>query len=470
MNKFSRGDIIAELPIIDIGEAAKGIGKVDNAVIFVNGAVPGDLLDVRITKTKRRYFEAVIVRFIKKSEHRTIPACKHFGLCGGCKWQNMNYTQQLVYKKKHVCDNLSRIGKVNPDKIKNILASEKIYYYRNKLEFTFTNKKWLLPEEMTVPESIKHTNGLGFHIPGMFSKVLDIEECLLQSELSNKIRNSVRQFALVNDYTFFDLKEQQGLLRNLIIRTSSLNELMLIVVFHENDNEKIIAMMQHLDSTFPEISSLLYVINPKRNDTISDLDVIVFKGKDHIIEKMDNSIFRISAKSFFQTNTKQANILYRKVVEMAALTGKECVYDLYTGTGTLAIFISPFSSKVIGIDCIEQAIENAKENASLNHKTNCFFVAGTIEKIFNKNFTDENGVPDVVITDPPRSGMHPHVIKQLLEIEPQRIVYVSCNPATQARDIALLSEKYEVRDVQPLDMFPHTEHIENICLLVKSRL
>jgi len=468
MNKFKYGDIVSQLAIIDIAEGGKGLGKTDGAVIFVDNAVPGDILDVRIIKAKRRYYQAEIQHFVVKSEHRTTPPCKHFGTCGGCKWQHMSYTKQLDYKKKHVSDNLSRIAKIEAEKIKNILPSAKLYYYRNKLEFTFTDRRWLTPLEINAPETIIHTKGLGFHIPGKFSKVLDIDECYLMSELSDKIRTAVRKYALDNDYSFFDLIQQKGLLRNMLVRTSTQNELMLIIVFHENDTPKIKAMMQFINSSFPQITSLLYVVNPKRNDTISDLDVIVYKGNDYITEKMGDLTFKIGAKSFFQTNTAQAVCLYNKVVEMAALTGKECVYDLYTGTGTLALFVSHYAHKVIGIDCIEQAIENARENALLNNKTNCSFVAGVIEKIFNASFTAQNGTPDVVITDPPRSGMHPQVIKQLLDTKPERIVYVSCNPATQARDIAMMAEKYEVHDIQPVDMFPHTEHIENIVILIRK--
>ncbi len=469
MQKLKRGDIFKNVEIVDIASGGKAVGKVDNIVIFVNEAVPGDIVDVIIVSVKRRYYEGNVVSYLQHSAKKTEARCSHFGICGGCKWQNLDYAEQLKFKQKQVIDNLTRIGKIAINSIEEIIPSENIYYYRNKLEYTFTNKRWLTKAEFNAaPETPVNMNGLGFHIPGMFSKVLDIDECFLQPSPSNDIRLAVKKFAINNAYTFFDLKEQTGLLRNIIIRTSTQNELMVIVVFHNNDKEKINALMQHLAEQFAEITSLMYVVNDKRNDTISDLEIITYKGKDHLIEKMDDLFFRIGPKSFFQTNSKQAYKLYNVVKDFASLTGKETVYDLYTGTGTIAIFLSPAARSVIGIDNIEQAIENAKENSAFNHQENTYFVSGIMEKILDNDFIESNGKPDVVITDPPRSGMHPKVVEQLMQIEPAKIVYVSCNPSTQARDIALMSDKYEVAKVQAVDMFPHTEHVESVALLVRK--
>jgi len=469
MTKFKRGNIFNNVEIVDIASGGKAVGKVDNVVIFINNAVPGDVVDVVINSVKRRYYEGNVLNFIKFSDKRTDPKCTHFGVCGGCKWQNLSYTEQLKFKQKQVVDNLVRIGKITINSIEDIIPSENIYYYRNKLEYTFSNKRWLTKDEFNADPFVPlNINGLGFHIPGLFSKVLNIDECFLQAAPSDAIRLAVKKFAIVNDYTFFDLKEQTGFLRNLIIRTSTQSELMVIVVFHQEDDEKVNALMQHLAEQFPEITSLMYVINPKRNDTISDLDVILYKGKDHLTEKMNELTFRIGPKSFFQTNSVQALTLYNVVKDFAGLTGKEIVYDLYTGTGTIAIFLSAAAKKVVGVEYIEQAIENAKENSLFNGQKNTVFVAGIMEKILDNAFIQTHGQPDVVITDPPRSGMHPKVVEQLLQIAPSKIVYVSCNPSTQARDLALLSGAYNVLKIQPVDMFPHTEHVENVALLLKK--
>lgn len=468
MSELVRGTLLNNIEIVDTAEGGKSIGKYNNAVIFINKGVPGDVADVIITRSKRRYFEADIVKWHTYSPHRTDPICKHFGTCGGCKWQHMTYEKQLFFKQKKVSDALTRIAKVPAESIKSIIPASDTFYYRNKLEFTFTDKRWLEKDEMADNAlTPKMLTGLGFHIPEMFSKVLNIDTCYLQAEPSDKIRLAVRQFTLQNNYSYFNLKEQHGFMRNLIIRTSTLGEIMVIVVFYENDSEKIEALLKHLSKGFPEITSLMYVVNPKRNDTINDLEVALYNGKDHLTEKLGDMVFKIGPKSFFQTNSRQAYVLYSKVKEMAALNGHETVYDLYTGTGTLAVFLSPFAHKVVGIEYIEQAVENARENSTLNSRENIVFVAGIMEKILDDNFTELHEKPQVVITDPPRSGMHPKVIEQLLKIAPERIVYVSCNPATQARDIALLTPDYKVTEIQPVDMFPHTEHVENVALLVK---
>lgn len=466
MSKLKWGDCLENVVMTDIAEGGKALGKTAGMVVFVKGAIPGDEADVRITKVKRRYAEAEVLSFIKQSDFRTEPMCKHFGVCGGCKWQHMAYTEQLRFKQKQVEDNLVRIGKVKINEILNIIPSEELYNYRNKLEYTFSHKRWLTSEEMKSEDNnMLNMNALGFHIPGMFSKVLPIDTCYLQKEPSNAIRLAVRDFTLKHEYPYFDLKEQVGLMRNLIIRNSNTGGLMVIVVFHYRDDEKIIALLDHLLEQFPEITSLMYVINEKRNDTIGDLDVVLYKGDDFLTEQMENLSFRIGPKSFFQTNSLQALTLYRIVREFAALKGTEVVYDLYTGTGTIAMFLAQNAAKVVGVEYVEQAVENARANSILNHLNNTVFEAGIMEKILNDTFIEKHGRPDVVITDPPRSGMHPAVVEQLLQMAAPRIVYVSCNPATQARDLALLSAKYEVIKIQPVDMFPHTEHVENVALL-----
>ncbi|MCC8154925.1 MAG: 23S rRNA (uracil(1939)-C(5))-methyltransferase RlmD, partial [Tannerellaceae bacterium] len=397
---------------------------------------------------------------------RSIPVCEHFGICGGCKWQHLPYEEQLKNKHKQVIDNLTRIGKIEMEEILPILGSEKTVFYRNKLEYTFSNKRWLTEEQVKSGESFDNMDGLGFHIPGMFDKVLDIHKCWLQDDINNRIRLAIKDYCLTHEgYPFFDLRNQEGFMRTLIIRTSSTGELMVIVVFYQEDPEKREALLGYIADNFPEITSLLYVINGKRNDTITDQDVLVYKGKDHMMEEMEGIQFKVGPKSFYQTNSEQAYNLYKITRDFAGLSGNELVYDLYTGTGTIANFISRHARQVVGIEYVPEAIEDAKVNSSINGIENTLFYAGDMKDILNTAFIEEHGRPDVIITDPPRAGMHDDVIKAILFAAPQRIVYVSCNPATQARDLSLLDEQYKVKKVQPVDMFPHTHHVENVVLL-----
>lgn len=463
-----------ELPLLEAieitGVAAEGkaLARVNDMVVFVPYVVPGDIVDLQLTRKKNKYAEAKAVRFIKYSDVRAVPFCSHFGICGGCKWQQLPYEEQLKYKQQQVVDNLTRIGKVELPEISPILGSERTQFYRNKLEYTFSNKRWLTADELKSDEVFEQRNALGFHIPGSFDKVLDIDKCWLQDDISNRIRNSVRQYAIDHQIEFFDLRAQSGLLRNIIIRTASTGELMVIVVAQvakPEQKEQLHSMLQYIGDTFPEITSLIYVINNKCNDTIADLTPVVFKGKDHIIEEMEGLHFKVGPKSFYQTNSEQAYNLYKVVRNFAQLTGKELVYDLYTGTGTIANFVSRQSRQVIGIEYIDEAIEDAKVNAELNKLDNTLFFAGDMKDILTQDFINQYGKPDVVITDPPRAGMHPDVIDTIMFAQPERIVYVSCNPTTQARDLQLLDGKYKVMAVQPVDMFPHTQHVENVVLL-----
>jgi 23S rRNA (uracil1939-C5)-methyltransferase len=410
-----------------------------------------------------------VVRFHTYSPQRETPFCEHFGVCGGCKWQHLPYEEQLKYKHQQVIDNLTRIGKVEMEEIFPILGAEQTKFYRNKLEFTFSNKKWLTEEEVKSGATFDCMNALGFHIPGMFDKVLDIHTCWLQSDLSNKIRLAIKAYCLAHEgYPFFDLRNQEGFTRTLMIRTSSTGDLMVVMVFFHEDKPKREALLKYIQEQFPEITSLLYVINSKCNDTITDQEIHVFAGKDHIIEEMEGLKFKVGAKSFYQTNSGQAYNLYKIAREFAGLTGNEIVYDLYTGTGTIANFVSRQAKKVIGIEYVPEAIEDAKVNSRLNGIDNTFFYAGDMKDILNEEFIRENGNPDIIITDPPRAGMHDDVIQTILQAAPHRIVYVSCNPATQARDLNLLSAKYAVKKVRPVDMFPHTHHVENVVLLEKK--
>ncbi len=463
-----------ELPLLEAieitGVAAEGkaLARVNDMVVFVPYVVPGDIVDLQLTRKKNKYAEAKAVRFIKYSDVRAVPFCSHFGICGGCKWQQLPYEEQLKYKQQQVVDNLTRIGKVELPEISPILGSERTQFYRNKLEYTFSNKRWLTADELKSDEVFEQRNALGFHIPGSFDKVLDIDKCWLQDDISNRIRNSVRQYAIDHQIEFFDLRAQSGLLRNIIIRTASTGELMVIVVAQvaqPEQKEQLHSVLQYIGDTFPEITSLIYVINNKCNDTIADLTPVVFKGKDHIIEEMEGLHFKVGPKSFYQTNSEQAYNLYKVVRNFAQLTGKELVYDLYTGTGTIANFVSRQSRQVIGIEYIDEAIEDAKVNAELNKLDNTLFFAGDMKDILTQDFINQYGKPDVVITDPPRAGMHPDVIDTIMFAQPERIVYVSCNPTTQARDLQLLDSKYKVMAVQPVDMFPHTQHVENVVLL-----
>lgn len=465
--------IIEQVQVIDASSDGQAVGRIDDIVLFIKNAVPGDIVDVQITRKKNKFREGNVIHTHQYSEKRTKVLCKHFGTCGGCKWQNMDYKWQLFYKQKQVKDALTRLIKIELPEINPIIPSEKAYYYRNKLEFTFSNKKWLTQEQVD-DKSVSYgdndqetRNALGFHIPGMFDKILDIEECHLQEAPSNEIRNEIKRYALEHRLSFFDLREQVGLLRNIIIRSTSTGEWMLIISFHYDDKAAIHALLTHTCDRFPQLSSVHYVINSKRNDTISDLDIILFKGKDSIYEKMEDLQFKISPKSFYQTNSEQAYQLYRVAREMAAIKNTEIVYDLYTGTGTIANFIAHQAEKVVGIEYVAAAIADAKINSELNHIHNTSFFAGDMKDVLNDAFIRENGRPQVIITDPPRAGMHEDVTKKILEIAPERIVYVSCNPATQARDLQLLDTAYRVVNVQPVDMFPQTHHVENVVLLVK---
>lgn len=460
--------ILEEISISGIAGEGKAIAKVNDLVIFIPFAVPGDVVDIQLTRKKNSYAEGKVIRFHEYSEKRTEAFCEHYGVCGGCKWQILPYEEQIRYKQQQVTDNLIRIGKIELPEISPIIGSEKTRFYRNKLEFTFSNKRWMTWEEVQSGKQFDNMNALGFHIPGMFDKVLDIRKCWLQDDISNQIRNEIKAFALKNNYTFFDLRNQTGLLRNIIIRTSSIGEVMLIVVFYENDKEKINFLLTHLTEEFPQITSLIYIINQKANDTITDQEPIIFKGRDHIFEEMEGLKFKIGPKSFYQTNSEQAYELYKVVRNFAGLTGNEVVYDLYTGTGTIANFVSKQAKQVIGIEFVPEAIEDAKANSEINGIDNTLFFAGDMKDLLNKDFIEEYGRPDVIITDPPRAGMHDDVIETILSAEPEKIIYVSCNPATQARDLNLLDAKYKVTKVQPVDMFPHTHHVENVVLLEKT--
>ena len=444
------------------------MAKVNELVIFVPYVVPGDVVDLQVKRKKNHYAEAVAVKFHEKSPLRTEPFCSHFGVCGGCKWQCLSYEEQLKYKQKQVFDNLTRIGKVELPEFRPILGSEKTRFYRNKLEFTFSNKRWLTEEEVKQDVKYDQMNGVGFHIPGAFDKVLAIDKCWLQDDISNQIRNAVRDYAYAHNFPFFDLRTQEGLLRNIMIRTSSTGELMVVLQCKVTDDEgrrKMEEILQFMADSFPQITSLMYVINNKCNDTIGDLDVEVFKGNDHIFEEMEGLRFKVGPKSFYQTNSEQAYNLYKVAREFAGLTGNELVYDLYTGTGTIANFVARQARKVVGIEYVPEAIEDAKVNSALNGIDNTLFYAGDMKDILTNDFIAEHGRPDVIITDPPRAGMHNDVIDVILAAEPKRIVYVSCNPATQARDLQLLDGKYKVTAVQPVDMFPHTHHVENVVQL-----
>lgn len=460
--------LLEKVTITDVAAEGKAVAKVNELVIFVPYVVPGDVVDLQVKRKKNHYAEAVAVKFHEKSPLRTEPFCSHFGVCGGCKWQCLSYEEQLKYKQKQVFDNLTRIGKVELPEFRPILGSEKTRFYRNKLEFTFSNKRWLTEEEVKQDVKYDQMNAVGFHIPGAFDKVLAIDKCWLQDDISNQIRNAVRDYAYAHNFPFFNLRTQEGLLRNIMIRTSSTGELMVVLQCKVTDDEgrrKMEEILQFMADSFPQITSLMYVINNKCNDTIGDLDVEAFKGNDHIFEEMEGLRFKVGPKSFYQTNSEQAYNLYKVAREFAGLTGNELVYDLYTGTGTIANFVARQARKVVGIEYVPEAIEDAKVNSALNGIDNTLFYAGDMKDILTNDFIAEHGRPDVIITDPPRAGMHNDVIDVILAAEPKRIVYVSCNPATQARDLQLLDGKYKVTAVQPVDMFPHTHHVENVVQL-----
>lgn len=461
--------LFENITITGVAGEGKAIAKTDDKVIFVPFAAPGDVVDLQVTRKKHSYMEARIVRFEKKSEQRVEPFCSHFGTCGGCKWQHLPYETQLQFKRQQVIDCLERIAKVELPEIRPTLGSAKTTFYRNKLEFSFSNKRWIPFDEMQDGFEGKQMNGLGFHIPNLFDKVLDIDKCYLQSDFSNKIRLESKRFALEQGYTFFDLRNKGGLMRNMFIRSSSNGELMVIYVFYEDKMQEINNFLKHMGDIFPEITSLLFIINEKCNDTITDQKVMTFKGKDHIMEEMEGLQFKVGPKSFYQTNSLQAYELYKTARTFANLTGNELVYDLYTGTGTIANFVSKQARQVIGLEYVPEAIEDAKMNAQLNDLTNTLFYAGDMKDILTLPFIEKHGKPDVIITDPPRAGMHADVIKAILFAAPRTIVYVSCNPATQARDIALLDADYKVTAVQPVDMFPHTQHVENVVQLTRRK-
>ena len=444
------------------------MARVNELVVFVPFAVPGDVVDLQVRRKKHSYCEAEIIRFIRYSERRVKPFCQHFGICGGCKWQNIPYDEQLRMKQKQVYDQLTRIGKVNLPEFNQILGSVKTQGYRNKLEFGCSNRRWLTQDEIASGSDFTQMNAVGFHITGAFDKILPIEKCWLMDDLQNKIRNAIRDYAYEHDIVFYDIRKQCGLLRDIMVRNSDTGEWMVLIQFHyEKDEDEVIAknLLQHIADGFPEITSLLYVNNQKGNDTFNDLNIEVFKGNDYIYETMDGLTFKVGAKSFYQTNTKQAYHLYSVVRDFANLTGNELVYDLYTGTGTIANFVSRYAKRVIGIEYVPEAIEDAKINSEINNISNTLFFAGDMKDILTESFISENGTPDIIITDPPRAGMHPDVVQTIIKTAPKRIVYVSCNPATQARDLSLLDDLYEVVAVQPVDMFPHTPHVENVVLL-----
>ena len=462
---------IKNLPVfekVEITAAAaegKSLARIDNMVVFIANAVPGDVADIKITKKSKKFLEGTAIRFHSYSSQRVEPVCVHFGTCGGCKWQFLDYKWQLHYKQQQVIDALTRIGKLELPEVTPILGSKEIYNYRNRLDFGFSNKKWLTIEEIRSEVQMEDRSGLGFHISGAFDKVLDLKECHLQGKLSEDIRTFVREYTTAKGYPYFDIKEQHGLMRGLIIRTSSTGESMVIVQFFRNDKVAVNDVMSAIHAKFPQITSLLYVINPKGNDTIFDLDVKTFAGNDHMFEEMEGLKFRIGPKSFYQTNSVQAYELYKIAREYAGLTGNEIVYDLYTGTGTIAQFVSAKAKKVIGIELVPMAIADAKQNAANNSISNCEFFASDMKDIFKPSFISEHGMPDVIITDPPRAGMHEDVSCCIRDSGAKRIVYVSCNPASQARDLAIICEKYRVAKVQPVDMFPQTHHVENVVLL-----
>ena len=460
--------LIEKVEITGIAAEGKALTRINDMVVFVPYCVPGDIVDLQITKKKHSFMEARVERLVRPSERRCEAVCKHYGTCGGCKWQILPYEEQLRHKQQQIEDNLTRIGKIELPEISPILGSKHIYEYRNKLEFTFADRKWLPWDEIVAAgglENIDCSYGAGFHIPNCFDKVLDIEECYLMPEINNRLRNGIRDYARTYGLSFYNEHTHQGQLRTLIIRSNHQGEIMLIVCFGEKINDACRGLMDWLHGEFPEVVSLLYVENLKMNDTIGDQEVHVWAGQDHIIEKMEDLQFKVGPKSFYQTNTEQAYELYKVARNFAGLTGNELVYDLYTGTGTIACFVAKQARQVIGIEYVPEAIEDAKVNAACNALKNMLFFAGDMKDILNKDFIARYGRPDVIITDPPRAGMHEDVVNTILFAEPQRIVYVSCNPATQARDLSLLDEKYKVVAVQPVDMFPHTQHVENVVLL-----
>ncbi|MEE4178689.1 MAG: 23S rRNA (uracil(1939)-C(5))-methyltransferase RlmD [Bacteroides sp.] len=464
--------VIENLPITSFAAEGKAIARVGELVVFLNYGAPGDVVDIRIKKTRKNYLEGEILKIHTTSPDRAEPFCEHFGLCGGCKWQHLDYERQLHYKQQQVVDSLERIGRVKPGSYEliPIAGSEKSTFYRNKLEYTFSDRRWLTKRDIESGEEFKDLNALGFHIPGLYDKVLDIKKCWLQPEPSNAIRLAVKAFALEQGLSFYDIREDKGLLRNLIIRNSSSGEVMVSMIFGENDTEGIRLVMDFIGDRFPEVTTLAYFINNKKNSSIVDLEPVIYNGNPYMMEEMEGLKFAIGPKSFFQTNAPQANRLYTIARDFAGLEGHEVVYDLYTGTGTIALFLAQQASKVIGVEYVEEAVVHARENAAFNGVTNTLFFAGDMPKVFNEVLLDRHGYPHVVVTDPPRAGMHSDVVKQVARSGADKVVYVSCNPATQARDIEMLIDTYILKKVQPLDMFPHTQHVESVALLIRKGL
>ncbi|KOS04970.1 RNA methyltransferase [Flavobacterium akiainvivens] len=460
--------VFTNVDVLDAGAKGVSVAKApDGKVIFIPNVVPGDVVDVQTFKKRKAYYEGKAVHFHEYSADRVIPQCQHFGACGGCKWQNMLYEKQLYYKNREVFNHLKRIGKVELPEFEPIKGSDKQFYYRNKMEFSFSNARWITEEESASGEEIDNRNALGFHIPRMWDKILDITHCHLQGDPSNMIRNAVRDFANEHNLEFFNPREHSGLLRTLMIRNTSIGELMVLIQFFDNNKEQREMLLDFLMEKFPGITSLQYVVNQKANDTLYDQNIKLYKGRDYILEEMEGLTFKINAKSFYQTNSEQAYELYSITRDFAGLTGNELVYDLYTGTGTIAQFVSRKAKKVVGVEAVPEAIADAKENAKRNNIDNCEFFVGDMKDVFNAEFINTHGHPDVIITDPPRDGMHKDVVEQILRIAPEKVVYVSCNSATQARDLALMDEMYKVTRVRPVDMFPQTHHVENVVLLEK---
>jgi len=463
--KVTNKVIFENITVLDAGAKGVSVAKApEGQVIFIPNVVPGDVVDVQTLKKRKSYFEGKAIKFHEYSSDRIEPICEHFGACGGCKWQNMNYDKQLFYKNQEVYNNLKRIGKIELPNFEPILGSAKQFFYRNKMEFGFSDTRWLTEKEIQSGETFQK-NALGFHIPRMWDKILDIEKCHLQEDPSNAIRNAIKTFATEKGMTFFNARNHEGLLRTLMIRTASTGEIMVLIQFYQEEKANRELLMDFIFEKFPQITSLQYVINSKANDTLYDQDIKLYKGRDYILEEMEGLHFSINAKSFYQTNSDQAYELYKITREFAGLTGNEVVYDLYTGTGTIAQFVSKQAKKVIGVEAVPEAIFDAKENAKRNKITNCEFYVGDMKNVFNDAFIAQHGQPDVIITDPPRDGMHADVVAQIMKIAPNKVVYVSCNSATQARDLALMDEKYKVTRVRPVDMFPQTHHVENVVLL-----
>ena len=458
--------VFENVEILDAGSRGKSVAKApDGRVIFLNNVVPGDIVDIRTGRKRKSYYEGTAIHFHSFSDKRTVPVCEHFDYCGGCKWQHMAYEHQLEYKQKEVYNNLTRIGNIEIAETLPILGCEKAYFYRNKMEFSFSANRWLTPDELNSGEHVENRNACGFHIAGMWDKILDIEKCHLQEDPSNQIRNFIRDFAIQNSLDFYDPRGEQGFLRTLMIRISSKGEIMVVIQFFKEDKNKRTLLLDAVKTQFPEITSLQYVINAKGNDTLYDLDIELYHGRDHIFEEMEGLQFKINAKSFYQTNSTQAYELYKVAREFADLRGDEIIYDLYTGTGTIAQFVAKNAKKVIGVESVPEAIADAKSNAQLNGIENVQFYAGDMKDVFNDAFITEHGYPSLIITDPPRDGMHKKVVAKILDIRPERIVYVSCNSATQARDLALMKTHYNVIKSQAVDMFPQTHHVENVVLL-----